>query len=220
MKNILLIEDQTEQQLLVGQTLSNHKIIMTDDPDRAHELLRQNQIDLILLDMGLSKKDGFSVLKDLASTNVPIICLASNKNISEVVAAFDFGAEDLIAKPFHPIELKARAEARLRKVRTIEDKNVVTLGPIEIHLDTHTVVSKRLLKEILLTQTEFKILNLMAKNPGDVHSREKLLTLIRSEEKVYDRAIDVHICAIRKKLDSHGIQFKAVPGIGYRLIVN
>lgn len=224
MSNILLIEDSTEYQLTISKLLANHSVITTDDPDQVASFLEGQKIDLILLDIGLPKRDGFSVLQELQDgqhAGIPVICITGKHEVTDKITAFSLGAEDFITKPFHPLELKARVEAKIKKSQLRTDSsNSMTVGSLKIDRDSQTVFSKVTNQEVQLTQTEFKILNFLGKSVGQVYSREKLLSLIWGVEDVsYDRSIDVHICAIRKKLEPYGVQFKAVPGVGYKLLV-
>lgn len=221
---ILVIEDSPEYQLLVSRALSQHKLIVVDHPDMVMNALEANSIELIILDITLPSRDGFSVLQEIQShalyEEIPVICLTGKDQISDKVTAFSLGADDYVQKPFNPIELKARVESRLIKRTRNLSKNL-ELGEVQIDFNSHRVTVDGGLKEVSLTQTEFKILSYMGKHPDQVFSREQLLVSIWGDDgAVFDRAVDVHVCSLRKKLAPYGVQFKSVAGVGYKIGLN
>lgn len=223
MNTILLVEDAPEYQVMVGRLLSHHNVIVTDDPDKVAGMLAGASVDLIILDITLPKRDGYSVLQELqvspTTQDIPVFCLTGKHEITDKVTAFSLGADDFIQKPFDPMEFRARVESRLAKLqRKKQDGQRITLGDIVIDACSHRVLTQESNHDILLTQTEYKILTYLARRPGQVYSREQLLASVWGDEgAVYDRAVDVHVCSLRKKLAGHGISFKSVPGIGYKI---
>lgn len=226
MNTILLIEDAPEYKVMVTRLLGHHRVLVTDDPDQVSSFLDGNNVDLILLDITLPKRDGYSVLQELQSNpeykDIPVICLTGKNAITDKVTAFSLGADDYIQKPFDPMEFRARIDAKLAKSsRKKMDSQRLNLGEIVIEQESHRVFSRTGNKEIVLTLTEYKILNYLGRRPGQVYSREQLLVAVwGDEEAVYDRAVDVHVCALRKKLSSYGLSFKSVPGVGYKIEIN
>jgi DNA-binding response OmpR family regulator len=223
MYKILLVEDAQDFQLLIRKIFSHHHVIVTNDPDRVESLSIEHKVDLIILDIALPKRDGFSVLSDLQSSpelaSIPVICVTGKASTSDKVTAFSLGADDFIEKPFDPIELRVRADARLAKSNKVRQQlENLSCGDLKIDFNSHVVLDVSTQKEISLTQTEYKILSHFAKHPGNVFSREQLLNMIWGNEgAVFDRAVDVHICSLRKKISGTGIIFKSVAGVGYRL---
>ncbi len=223
MHTILFVEDSEQYQSMVKKILSHHKLIITDDPDAVESIVKEQKIDLILLDINLPKRDGYSVLSDLQSSpesaSVPVICLTGKSAVSDKVTAFSLGADDFIQKPFDPIELKVRVDSKLLKAKKQRKQNEnFQCGSLRIDLNSHLVIHESSKKEISLTQTEYKLLGHFARNPGQVFTREQLLSIVWGNEgSVFDRAVDVHICSLRKKLTPYGVGFKSVPGIGYKL---
>lgn len=218
---ILVIEDSPEYQFLVSKALNHHRIIVVDHPNAVLSALQLNQVDLIILDITLPDRDGFSVLQEIQADShyefIPVICLTGKDQISDKVTAFSLGADDYIQKPFNPIEFKARIEAKLSKKRRALVKNL-ELGDIQIDFNSHRVMTSDGLREITLTQTEFKILTYMGKHLDQVFTREQLLASVWGNDgAVFDRAVDVHICSLRKKLAFYRLQFKSVPGVGYKI---
>ena len=226
MANILLVEDSLECQLVIKKTLASHHILITDDPQSVESIVKNNSIDLILLDLSLPKGDGFTVLSELQASgsfsHIPVICVTSKDSVPDKVMAFDLGADEYLAKPFHPVELKARVESRIIKAQKQKSfTERITCGPLRIELASHSVIDERQGREVILTQTEFKLLNHFSHHPSKVFSREELVVIIWGDEgAVFDRAVDVHICSLRKKVSEYGIRFKAVPGIGYKMEID
>lgn len=226
MNTILLVEDAPEYQVMVKRLMKHYHLIVTDDPDQVVELIEKNKIDLILLDITLPKRDGYSVLQDLQSVpeaeDIPVICLTGKSAITDKVTAFSLGADDYIQKPFDPMEFRARVDAKLmKKGRKKESTQRLLLGEIVVDSNSHRVYGRIDNKDIVLTQTEYKILNYLGKRPGQVYSREQLLVAIWGDEgAVFDRAVDVHVCSLRKKLSPYGLLFKSVPGVGYKIEIS
>lgn len=223
-RNILLVEDSEQYQKIVKRALSHHTILCAGDVDTALELLSQNSYDLILLDISLPKKNGYNLLSEIQSDpercRIPIICLTAKTEVTDKVTAFSLGAEDYIVKPFDPIELRARVDAKLSRLdRKPNTSDVIQIGAIEIDTARHRV-SIQLdgrKKTISVTQTEFKLLACLAKHPDQVYTRDQLLVAAWGEDaRVLDRAVDVHLCSLRKKLKDISSCIEAVPGVGYR----
>jgi DNA-binding response OmpR family regulator len=225
MSSILLVEDAKDFQVLVSTLLGDHRVTVTDDPDQVSDLLHQQPFDLILLDLTLPKRDGYSVLSEIQLDanfrDIPVICLTGKTAITDKVTAFSLGADDYIQKPFDVLEFKARIESKLKKKRKAsETKNLIKISQLVIDLPAHRVYGKDN-KDIQMTQTEFKILVALSRNIGQVFSREQLIGNVWGDEgAVFDRAVDVHVCSLRKKLLLHGINFKSITGVGYKLIIN
>jgi DNA-binding response OmpR family regulator len=226
MFSILLVEDAPEYQTMVSKILGHHKIIVTDDPDMVNTLLEKNDIDLILLDISLPKRDGYSILHEIQGSSkfqhIPVICLTGKDQVSDKVTAFSLGADDFIQKPFNPIEFKARIDSKLAKnAKKKTLTNTLSVGNLIIDITSHRVYLSTNESEVVLTQTEFKILHHLSLHQGQVFSREHLLSSVWGDDgAVFDRAVDVHVCSLRKKLHNHGVEFKSVPGIGYKLLVS
>ena len=224
MGSVLLVEDAKDFQVLVSSLLGDHKVTVTDDPDQVMSLVRENAFDLILLDITLPKRDGYTVLSEIQSDakfrEIPIICLTGKNSITDKLTAFSLGADDFIQKPFDVLEFKARIESKLNKKRKAsETRNIIKLGDTIIDLGTHRV-SGLDGRDIELTQTEFKILVSLSRHVGQVFSREQLISHVWGDEgAVFDRAVDVHVCSLRKKLSKSGIIFKSVTGVGYKVVL-
>ncbi len=226
---ILLIEDSKDYQILISETLSPHSVrIAGSAKDALHEL-HQTSFDLILLDIGLPDKSGFTLLSEIqsnpTSASIPIICITGKNGVSDKVTAFSLGADDYLPKPFDLAELKARVDSKLMKYfRQNESTHVIRIGNLKLDLNSHLVTISgqgESGEEILLTQTEFKLLVLFSKHPSRLFTRQKILQEIRGNSiKVSDRVIDVHLCSLRKKIKDSNLRITPVTGEGYRLTIS
>jgi DNA-binding response OmpR family regulator len=175
--------------------------------------------DLVVLDLGLPRMDGFDVAKKLrAETTVPIIMLTARVEESDRMHGFDVGADDYVTKPFSPRELVARVQAVLRRTTARPDAQVVKVG--DVTLDVPRMSAARAGHSLDLTATEFLLLATLARHPGRVFTRSQLLDAVRGEDSEgFDRAIDVHVKNIRRKIepDPHRPHYLlTVYGVGYK----
>src|SRR5262245_23326752 len=129
MYQILLVEDAEEYQKIVTRALGQHRVTCVSTVDDALCSLKENEFDLILLDINLPKRNGYSLLSELQATPlerpIPVLCLTGKSEITDKVTAFSLGADDYIVKPFDPIELKARVDAKLTKFRRLAEVSAV-----------------------------------------------------------------------------------------------
>ncbi len=226
MTKVLLIEDAEEYQKIVLRTLPHLHVLCANDADEAIALVSKNDFDLILLDIHLPQRDGYSLLAEFQSKeetkDIPVICLTGKAGVTDKVTAFSLGAEDYLVKPFDPLELRARVDARLsRTKKTAVSETSLVVGPLEIDRSRHRTFlqEEQGRREVELTQTEFKILCCLAKRPDQIFTRDQLLVSVWGEDaKVLDRVVDTHICSLRKKLGRNSPTIKSVPGIGYKLL--
>ena len=179
--------------------------------------------DLAVLDIMLPGIDGLEICRILkqrsATASVPIIMLTAKASEADIVVGLELGADDYIVKPFSPREFVARCRSVLRRIGTGEVKdNIIKVGPLAINLEKYEVTVEG--KKIILTTTEFKILEVLAEGNGRVFTRDQLLKKKRlwgDDKLVYDRTIDVHIKNLREKLGIAGNLIKTVRSIGYKL---
>lgn len=179
--------------------------------------------DLAVLDIMLPGIDGLEIcriLKNKSTTaSVPIIMLTAKASEADVVVGLELGADDYIVKPFSPRELVARVKTVLRRTGTKESEdNIIKIGPLTINTEKYEVSVDT--EKVLLTTTEFKILEVLADGKGRVFTRDQLLKKKRlwgDDKLVYDRTIDVHIKNLREKLGPAGNMIKTVRSIGYKL---
>ncbi len=219
---ILLIEDDLDMQELLQDYLKNFdfEVISFANPLEAMKLLEMdNSFDIVVLDLMLPHLDGFDVCKKIREhNNIPIIISSARGNLGDKIVAFDYGADDYLAKPYEPKELVIRINAILRRVTNKVNKKVV--GEFEIDEDKMQITQDGHILE--LTKIEYEILLLLLNNQNKVLSRESIAKFLGSEYfDMKDRAIDMHISNIRNKIfdDSKNAKYiKSVWGIGYKFI--
>ena len=219
MSKVLLIEDDLEIQGLIKIYLEQAKfeVVTTNSPSQALEILKEQRayIDLIILDLGLPEMDGLELCEKICQTSkVPIIISSARGDIYNKVQGFDKGADDYLAKPYEPVELIARIEAMLRRIKPKEsvfDNLVVNTQKREVYLDD---------KLVDLTNTEFDILVLLIENRLHPISRESIANAISAiHEDSSLRSIDTHVRNLRIKLNDNAKEPKflqSVWGIGYK----
>lgn len=194
------------------------------DGEEALEYARNNQYDIILLDVMLPKLTGFEVCQQIREfSSVPIIMLTAKGDDMDKILGLEYGADDYITKPFNILEVKARIKAIMRRTEpkraAAEAPSVKVIESGEMRLDCEgrrAYISDR---EIGLTAKEFEVLELLMKNPNKVYSRENLLQLIWGADYPGDvRTVDVHIRRLREKIEQTPSEPKYVHtkwGVGY-----
>jgi two-component system phosphate regulon response regulator PhoB len=174
-----------------------------------------------VLDLMLPDVDGLDVCKtmkrDTQMAHIPIIMLTARGEEVDVVTGLELGADDYLTKPFSPRVLLARIKAVLRRQQRqpSEETNVLHRGALVIHPGRHAVLLAG--ASISLTSSEFRILHLLARRPGWVFSRHQILEAVSGHDaNATDRAVDVHIVSLRRKLGAHGDIIETIRGVGYR----
>jgi two-component system alkaline phosphatase synthesis response regulator PhoP len=214
METILIIEDEEAIRELIKLNLSLVGFITLEagDGHEGLEYIKNEKIDLVLLDLMLPGLDGFEILPELIKKNIPTIILTAKDGLKDKVKGLEMGADDYITKPFEAIELLARVKAVLRRSGKVN--SMITFDNIQIQLEEHKVYKDGL--EVELTYKEFELLRLLAENKGMVMSREKLLQLVWDYDyEGYTRTVDMHIQRLRNKLGTDKI--KTIYKVGYRL---
>jgi two-component system phosphate regulon response regulator PhoB len=221
-ETILIVDDEEDVLELLRFNLekNGYKIETAVSGEEALKKARTKLPALIILDLMLPGIDGLEVCKKLKSDakteNIPIIMLTAKSEESDIVTGLELGAQDYITKPFSPKVLVARVRRNLQKniVRDLE-KAPVKIHELIIDPARHEVLIKN--KPIELTFTEFNILYTLAKRPGLVFTRYQIVDSIRGEDYlVTDRAVDVQMVSLRKKLGPCGKYIETVRGVGYR----
>lgn len=222
---VLVVEDSEEYQKILQRTLGEYRVVCVGTAEEASVQIRNSTFDLILVDINLPQRDGYSLIGEIQTkidaSETVVMCLTGRSGLTDKVTAFSLGADDYITKPFDPLELRARVEARLKKVgRRRASELRTTVGDIEIDHARHRVsvgaAGDR--REVDITQTEFKILACLARRPDQVFTRDQLLVAAWGDDaSVLERVVDVHICLLRKKLGASSHRIRAVTGIGYKL---
>ena len=220
--NILLIEDDLDMQELLHDYLQNFdlKVSSFANPLAALKVLKSNHdFSLVVLDLMLPFLDGFDVCKRIREiSSIPIIISSARGNLGDKIVAFEYGADDYLAKPYEPKELVMRINAILRRItNTVSVKKI---GEFEIDENKMQITQDNHILE--LTNIEYEIFSLLLNNQDKVLSRESIASFLGSEySNIKHRAIDMHISNIRNKIfdDSKNAKYiKSVWGIGYKFI--
>ena len=226
-KKILIIEDETDIVEFVTFNLirDGFDVISAKTGEEGLKKAQTEMPDLILLDIMLPGLNGLDVCRALKNKeqthHIPIVMLTARNEDVDIITGLEIGATDYVTKPFSPKVLIARIRAILRH----DDENIkndtarIIFRDITIDQGKHTVSVKD--NPIQLTLTEFQILLVLIRRPGWVFSRTQMIDELREGHQVItDRAIDVQIANLRKKLGSCGDYVETVRGIGYRMVEN
>ncbi|MEL0102433.1 MAG: phosphate regulon transcriptional regulator PhoB [Gammaproteobacteria bacterium] len=220
---ILIIEDEKAVREMLCFTLKNDgfEILEAEDSNSALDALKENEINLILLDWMLPGKQGIEISRLIRSSSeikdIPIIMLTAKSDESDKVLGLESGADDYVTKPFSPKELVARIKALLRRTAPQKDMEVVKYGNITLNPVTHKVTDGE--NNVNLGPTEFKLLHFFMTHPERVFSRSQLLDLVWGRNiYVEERTVDVHILRLRKSFVSDSSKcIQTVRGAGYRM---
>lgn len=223
-KKVLVVDD--EKLIVKGIRFSleqdGMEVDCAYDGEEALHMIRENEYDIILLDVMLPKLNGFEVCQQVREfSGVPVVMLTAKGDDMDKILGLEYGADDYITKPFNILEVKARIKAIMRRTKKkVPEKDtgrIIDKG--ELHLDCE---SRRLNiggKEINLTAKEFDLLELMALNPNKVYSRDHLLNAVWGYDYPGDvRTVDVHIRRLREKIEQNPSEPKYVHtkwGVGY-----
>jgi two-component system, OmpR family, response regulator len=202
---VLLVEDDALTREVLSAALAGSGFQVHAEPDgsRVERAAATFRPDIALIDMRLGDGvDGITVARRLKGTDdFPLLFLTSATAIEDVLAAYDVGGDDYIVKPFVMAELVARMRAVLRRSGR-EERTVFELGDLCVDADAHTVV--RAGQAIDLTHREFALLVEMCRHPGMVLSKLQLLTNVWGFEQYDLNVVEVHVSALRRKLEQHG----------------
>ena len=219
---ILVVEDEQDiRDLLVFNLQKNgFNVRAVDNGEKALSLIRNDNFDLILLDLmipGISGFDLTRILKnDDETSEVPIIMLTAKGEESDIVKGLEIGAQDYITKPFSVKVLMARISKVIQnKNKSLNNKGIIEFSALSINIKSREVIVEG--KSIDLTFTEFEILKLLASHSKWVYTRTEIIDQVRGDNYIVtDRTIDFQIVGLRKKLGSYGKCIKTVRGVGYR----
>ncbi|HBF33212.1 TPA: DNA-binding response regulator [Candidatus Sumerlaeota bacterium] len=222
---ILIVEDEEDIRELVRYNLSRkgYEVITAATGEEGLRAVRENEIDLLVLDLMLPKMSGLELcrlLKDAPGTrDIPVLILSAMGEEPDIVRGLEYGAEDYVTKPFSVPVLLARIKALLRRVSgddpATTESDVINYKGLEIHPGRHDVKVNG--EAIVLTLSEFRILHFLARKPGWVFTRSQIVAGAHDEKYgVTDRSIDVQIVSLRRKLGDASDFIETVRGVGYR----
>ncbi len=223
-ESILVVEDEEDILELVKYNLAKegYRVSGAASGEVGLKAARSSLPDLIVLDLMLPGIDGLEVCKilknDSKTQHIPVIMLTAKSEDSDIITGLEIGADDYLAKPFTPKVLIARVRTVLRRKAKANVKETATVRVHDIVIDPgrHEVTVAG--EVVDLTLTEFLILHLLARHPGWVFSRYQIVNEIRGEETIVtDRAVDVQIVGLRRKLGDAGKYVETVRGVGYKL---
>lgn len=227
-KTILVVDDEKDIVEMIAFNLqrNGYDVITAHNGNDALDLAEQQTPDLILLDLMMPGLDGTEVTRrlkaDPRTKKIPLVMLTAKSEETDVVVGLTLGADDYVAKPFSMKILLARLTTVLRRAESgngspaDEPGNILRAGPLSIDASKHEAAING--ESIKLTLTEFKLLTALVTARGRVLSRDQLMDkAMGTDVFVTDRAIDVHITAIRKKLGDANWLIHTVRGVGYRL---
>ena len=223
-KWIYYVEDDTSIRELVLYALktAEFQVMGFENAASFYKRMKEQQPDLILLDIMLPDEDGVSILKKLKSRpdteNIPVIMMTAKSSEYDKVLGLDSGADDYITKPFGVMELISRVKAVIRRSDRSKGSagEVLKIGELALDEQKHEVYARG--QEVSLTFKEFELLSYLMKNRGLVLSRDKILnTIWNYEYEGESRTVDVHIGSLRQKLGTCGDFIKTIRGIGYKI---
>lgn len=224
MKRILIIEDDKSISEILKDYLemSGYEVECVFDGNAGLECIKNQDFDLIILDLMLPKKDGFDILKEISDTKeIPVLMVSAKSDEISKIKGLNLGADDYITKPFSMGELVARVNSHIKTYERFKQgskKNLIIVGALSINKRDRRVYIDN--NEILLTQKEFDLLLFLAENPNIVFSKDQLLEKVWGYDFFSDvSTITVHIARIREKIETNhgkGQYIETVWGAGYR----
>lgn len=219
---VLIVEDDSALAVALAIMLRSRgdEPILARSGTEALDLLASVETDIVILDLGLPDMDGTAVLEQLrAWSAVPVLVLSARHDAAQKVKALDLGANDYITKPFNVDELLARMRVATRKSEAAPDRRVITTDAFSIDLAKRVVLRDG--AEVSITPTEWRLLGLLAKEPGVVVPRERLLDSLRGPSVPHSsHYLRVYVQQLRAKLEpvpASPRHLVTVPGVGYRL---
>ena len=226
--NILVCDDERDilDAIKIYLKAEGYKVFTAEDGARALEIIKENEIHLAIIDIMMPVMDGITlIMKMREKTNIPIIVLSAKSEVTDKIVGLNVGADDYITKPFNAVELTARVNSLIRRYFSLGASDIKTgdlkIGRVSIFDDSKEV---RVEDDIAnLTPYEYKILYLLAKNPGRVFSSNEIYERVWEEEAIDVRKIiSVHISHLRDKIEINPRKpdlIKSVYGMGYKIEV-
>ena len=228
MYNILAVDDDKEIvkaiEIYLGK--ENYKIFKAYDGNEALKILKENDIQLVILDIMMPNKDGLETLEEIRKDKkIPVIMLSAKSEDIDKINGLNCGADDYVTKPFNPVELIARVNALIRRytqfgtIQEAQGKEIIKTGELIINDDLKKVTVEG--NSVKLTPTEYNILKFLIKNKGKVFSIEEIYTNVWEEESfAAENIIAVHIRHIREKIEINPKEpkyLKVIWGVGYKI---
>lgn len=225
MAKILLVDDEKDIVEFIQYNLESEgfEVISAYDGEMALKQMEAKP-DLVVLDVMMPKLNGYDVIKQIRMNeeydDIPVIFLTAKTSEFDELKGFDLGADDYVKKPISPKMLVARVKSKLKRISKTEDNinlqdTTLSIGPLEINKEKFEVKING--KLIVLPKKEFSILYYLAKKPGKVFPRDRILNDVWGQDiYVIERTVDVHVRKIREKLGEYSNLIETIKGVGYR----
>jgi two-component system alkaline phosphatase synthesis response regulator PhoP len=225
MPKILLVDDEKDivEFLQYNLEAEGFEVISAYDGEAALSQMKEMP-DLVVLDVMMPKMNGYDVCKQIRLNElydeIPVIFLTAKTSEFDELKGFDLGADDYIKKPISPKMLVARVKSKLKRSKSNKEKELqqsstISIGPLQINKDKYIVKLDG--EQIILPKKEFSILYYLAKKPGKVFPRDKILNDVWGEDIfVVERTVDVHVRKIREKFGKYSNLIETIKGVGYR----
>lgn len=223
---VLICDDERDivNALKIYLSAEGHKIVEAFDGEQAIRAVRENDIQLVLMDIMMPQTDGITAMVEIRKmSNVPVILLTAKSEDTDKVLGLDLGADDYITKPFNPAEVIARVRSQLRRYTrlgaAVENESTYRAGNIELNDEAKTVTRDG--EEVALTPTEYELLKILIKNPDKVFSSPQLYEMLSGSSYGNENSIAVHIRHLREKLEINPNEpqfIKVVWGQGYKIV--
>ena len=226
MYKILICDDDKDivSALRIYLNAEGYQTLCANNGDECLELMRNHEVNLVILDIMMPQKNGIETLSELRSySNVPVIMLSAKSEDIDKISGLNIGADDYITKPFNPVELMARVKSQLRRYMKLgggaQNSKLIKIGGLTLDDTTKSVMVDNEL--ISLTPLEYEILSLLMKNAGKVFSHKEIYKIVWNETPMgAENAVAVHIRHIREKIEIDPAEpryLKVVWGKGYKI---
>jgi len=231
---VLVVDDDREVREMLTEYLSSHgyEVVQADGGAAMRAALERGVPDVVLLDVGLPGEDGLTLARWLRERHdLGIIMVTGAGEVVDRVVGLEMGADDYVAKPFDPRELRARLKSVMRRVQARTAPALaasapaaearIPIGRCQLDLKSHRLFDRDG-AEVAITTMEFELLRVFAEHPNQVLSRDRLLTLTRNREwEPFDRSVDIRIARLRRKVEADADNPRAirtVRGAGYMFV--
>jgi DNA-binding response OmpR family regulator len=221
--HILIVDDEIYIRELIAKYAKHeqYETTLASNGKEALELVKENQYDLVIMDIMMPVLDGFSAVKEIRKfSSVPVIMLSARSEEYDKLYGFDLGIDDYVTKPFSPKELLMRIKAvtnRFNRAKEIEikEKSVFIYKSLNIDFSARQVFIDK--QEIELTHKEYELLRLLVENVNNAVTREQLVNDIwESNISAFDRTLDTHVKSLRKKIGIYSDNIITIRRVGYR----
>ena len=225
---ILITEDDKDIVTLLKLYLeaSDYQVLSCDDGVKAISIMKDNAIDLAIVDIMMPNMDGYELIKQIRNiSNIPILIVSAKVEDNDKIVGLNLGADDYISKPFNPMEVVARVSSNIRRFYYLGSaeytaRNIQIVQQGELNLDLQNYILYKNSKKVMLTPTEYKIIVKFMETPGRVFAKSQLYESVNGEFFENDQnTMMVHISNIRDKIEDdpkNPRYIKTVRGIGYK----